>query len=328
MSSYSDYFNTWVCKKLKLLIRYWILFFCLTACTAFANDSYLLSVEKQFESLLEKLQDKEQKEWRKKASIETMKCFNKSEELTQVRDYILSQPDSENLAEILSFSYSADYMQYTLQSKTKLTNDLGTFVIKSFMTSQIEPVTKAIEIELVSLQNANGALTLQNKLSNFLSLQRLITKKFLHPPILESYEYRPMENAWDDKPALKGKFILYDWINLLDFMNKKLIQLQGIKDSFVSFNYLRLKDPIAFVSLGCQLAILLVTVAGYIITYTKEPSIKVITSLVGLSMITSIGLIFLSSNTTINLIVQAIVPGGFILYWICKKPQQIVDRGR
>ena len=170
-----------------------------------------------------------------------------------------------------------------------------------------------------SLQNSQGTLQLQDKLTEYFKIQRIITDRFSNLPVKTSYKFQPQENAWDINPKLIKDFVLHDWIAAMKKLDEDKDKLIGIKDSFVSFNYLRLKDPIALVSIGCQLAVLLVAVAGYIISYSQKPSIIIVFILVVSSMLTSLVLIFFSSRTILNLFIQALVPGAFILYWTYRK---------
>jgi hypothetical protein len=296
-----------------------LLFGVLLSNVVLANDAYLGQAEKQFESLLEMLTDDEKSNWKHRSFEEVMELSKKLKELDKRQEYIRSRRNSKDIEGILAFSYLADAMEYKLRSRTKLTNDLGSHIYTSLIAEKVEPVKKAIELELVGLQNANGTIQLQSKLTEYFSIQRRLDKRASAPPVLRAYEYRPKSSAWDNTPSLVDKFILYDWVSAIDLLDEDLAALEAVKDSFVSFNYLRISDPIAFVSLGSQLAVLLIAVAGYLISYTREPSILVVASLVSLSMFASVALIFISSSTALNLAVQALVPGAFISYWAYKK---------
>jgi len=299
-----------------LIIRVLLIWLFLMPCVSFANEAYLNSAEKEFEALLELLPKNEKDEWKHRDFNEVMNYSNKLEELKKSQDYIKKNTNSKDMEGVLAFSFLADANRFKLESKTTLVNGLGQYIYNLFKSNRIEPVKKAIELELLSLQNANGALQLQSQLSKYFAIQRKLEERSQSPPILMSYEFRPQHNAWDSDPSLVKKFVLYDWISAINSLKKDLADLHEVKDSFVSFNYLRLKDPIAFVSLGCQLAVLLVTVAGYLISYTRQPSIVVVASLVVLSMLVSIVLVFVSSSTSLNLALQAIVPALFIGYWV------------
>ena len=312
--------------------KFLLLFGIFLSNVALANDAYLGQAERQFESLLEMLTDDEKSDWKHRSFDEVMEHSNKLDELEKAQEYIRSRRNAEGIESILAYSYLAESMEHKLRSKTKLTNDLGRHIYTSLVTEKVEPIKKAIEIELVGLQNASGAIKLQSRLTEYFSIQRRLAKRASDPPVLLAYEYRPKSNVWDDTPSLVENFILYDWVSAIDLLNEDLSALEAVKDSFVSFNYLRISDPIAFVSLGCQLAILLIAVAGYLISYTSKPSILVVASLVSLSMLASVALIFISSSTALNLVVQALVPGVFISYWAYRKShnnamQQTANRG-
>jgi|UPI00031C929F hypothetical protein len=303
-------------KETFLIFRTFIVVLCLIPCFSYGSEAYLNAAEKQFESLLELLPEDEKREWKHRDFEEVMDYSNKLDELKKTAEYIRNQSDSSDVDGILAFSFLADAIQYELDLKTSLVNDLGLHLYRSYEINNVNPVRKAIEAELVALQNASGALQLQSKLTKYFKLQREIAELSKNPPTKMTLEYRPQDNAWDSDPELVKKYVLFDWLSALSKLKEKLYELQKIKDSFASFNYLRLKDPIAFVSLGAQLAILLVAVAGYLISYTEKPSIKVVASLVAASMLLSVFLVFVSSSTIFNLIVQASIPSLFIAYWV------------
>lgn len=298
--------------------RYFIFVAYLVANFTHADDVYLAAAEQQFEKLMEQLPEDQRHDWRNRNFNDVMEHSKKLQELEKTQAYIRSQINSKELESILAFSYLADAMQNKLQQRTKLTNDLGRHMY-SVMSEDVEVIRDEIEVELVSLQNVSGAIQLQRKLSSYFALQRRLEQRQEHPPILRAYDFRPQKSAWDDHPVLVEKFVLYNWPAAIKMLSEDKKELQSIKDSFVSFNYLRLKDPIAFVSLGCQLAVLLIAVAGYLISYTHNPSIKVVTSLVFLSMFSSVVLVFVSASTVLNLFLQAVVPGAFIFYWTYQK---------
>lgn len=299
---------------------------------SYGSEAYLNTSEQQFELLLELLPEDEKLKWKKRDFEELMNYSKKLDELEKTHEFIRSQSNSSDIDEVLPFSFLADANQYKLDLKTALVNDLGLHLFRAFEINNVSPVRKAIEAELVGLQNANGALQLKSQLTKYFKLQREIKDLSQNPPVKMDLEYRPKDNAWDSEPKLVKKYVLFDWPGALASLKNKLFELQAIKDSFTSFNYLRLKDPIAFVSLGAQLAVLLVAVAGYLISYTAKPSVTVVASLVITSMLVSLVLVFVSSSTIFNLLVQATIPGAFIAYWVYrnsnnKKMQPTADGG-
>lgn len=297
------------------MFRAFIAVLCLIPSFSYGVEAYLKTADKQFESLLELLPEDEKSKWKQRKFEEAMDYSRKLDELEKTHEFIRSQSDSSGIDGVLAFSFMADANLYKLDLKTALVNDLGLHIYRSFENNNLNPLRKAIEAELVGLQNASGALQLQSQLTRYFKLQREIEEISKNPPIKIVLEYKPQDNAWDSDPELVKRYVLFDWQGALASLKEKLFELQTIKDSFASFNYLRLRDPIAFVSLGAQLAILLVAVAGYLISYTAKPSVKVVASLVIVSMLVSVLLVFVSSSTIFNLLVQAIIPGTFIAYW-------------
>ncbi|WP_421228691.1 hypothetical protein [Aeromonas jandaei] len=302
-----------------MIFRLIVLVASLITTSTYANEDYVNVADKEFEELLSFLSVEEKGHWETRAFNDVMAHSKIIEEINETHNYIRSQNKSKEIEGILAYSFLSEVMYNKLKLKTKLTNELGQHIYSLAMKKDIEPIKVAIEVELVGLQNVNGAIQLQSQLSSYFSLLRRLEKRQENPPVLESLDFRPKKSAWDSNPTLVEEFVLYDWVAAINLLSEDKDKLQSLKDSFVSFNYLRLKDPIAFVSLGCQLAILLVAVAGYLISYTRQPSLKVIMALVSLSILSSIVLIFVSSSTILNLFLQAIVPGLFVAYWVYQK---------
>ncbi|MFM1641634.1 hypothetical protein [Aeromonas salmonicida] len=314
------------------MFRVFIVALCLIPLLSYGSEAFLNTAEKQFESLLELLPDDEKSKWKQREFEEIMDYSQRLNKLKETHDLLRNQSDYNDMYDVLAFSYLANANRYKLDSKVALVNDLGLQLYRAYETNNLNPLRKTIEEELVGLQNTSGALQLQSQLTKYFKLQREIEELLKNPPIKMELEYRPQDNAWDSDPELVKKYVLFDWLRALTSLKEKTFELQTIKDNFASFNYLKLKDPIAFVSLGVQLAILLVAVAGYLISYTEKPSVTVVASLVIASMLVSVLLVFVSSSTIFNLLVQAIIPGAFISYWVHhnshnKNMQQPADGG-
>jgi len=289
------------------------------AANTHAQDQYISSVDQEFEKLESLLNKAERVNWDSRFQDARMAVIKKTEEMESINNYLKSRSDYEEIKSVRAFSYLKEVNYASLESKTNLVEELGRFLFEHKLQAEVIPLTVAIEKELEGMQNAQGALQLQSKLVEYFKIKRQIEVLSNNVSIKTEYQFRPQENAWDSDPKLVKTFILHDWFAAMAQLDSTKESLQSLKDSFVSFNYLKLRDPLAFVSIAAQLAVLLVTVAGYMISFTKKPSIRVVSLLVLSSMTGSLVLIFVSSSTLLNLIMQAFIPAGFIIKWVLDK---------
>lgn len=305
-----------MCVTIKALI-----FFLIIAYPSILNaqDFFTDLADGEFNKLVLLLNENERHDWINKSLEATFKVTRKIEEIKAIDDYFKTKPDYESIKGIRAYSFLKEVNYVSLETKTDLVESLGRLLYQRKIDQEISPIQLSIETELNGLQSSQGAIQLQSKLYEYFKIMRDIENIFTNIPIKYSYNFAPAESPWDRTPKLIKVFVLHDWVSAMEKLQDNREALIDIKDSFKSFNYLRVKDPVAMVSIGCQLAVLLIAVAGYIISYTQKPSIVVIFTLVVSSMLTSLGLIFISSSTTLNLLVQALVPGSFIFYWVFKR---------
>ncbi|EGQ8042944.1 hypothetical protein HJA73_004516 [Vibrio alginolyticus] len=296
--------------------------FCVMFCFSFPvqadeQDDYLEKLDQQYQALLEYLSEEDKGYWESKHFEITIKAAKIHSDYDEMVAYFKSTGEYDDLFERTLLSSSVKKSRHSrLDSKTTIVEELGRLVFKKYYDDHILSMLNMVELELSSLQNAQGAIQLQTKLVDYFSLRREINELYESPIVLGSIAYEPPSYviATDSDGLIRQQ--AHDWIGSIAKLNEILPELTKINDSFVSFNKLRVKDPIAYISFGSQIAVLLVAVAGYMISYTRKPSVKVVFWLVFTSMLISFALIMVSSSTLLNIIVQAILPACFVLYWV------------
>lgn len=284
-----------------------------------ALDGFKETINKEYSLLLEYIAPSERLNWNERKYEITKIITEEHHSHEEMVEYFKRQGSYESYKDILPFSYLKKVRFISLDMQTDLTNELGRNIYHHYYDAEIRVLLLAIESELTGLQNKQGALQLQSQLTKYFNLKRKIEELSNNPQILSEFEYRPRSNAWDSTPILMKKFVLYDWVKSIKALGVYKEELENIKDSFISFNTLKLQDPTAYISFGSQIAVLLITVAGYIISYTDKPSLRVISLLVISSMGVSLLMITISSSTLLNIAIQALLPGAFIIYWTAKR---------
>ncbi|KAB7683130.1 hypothetical protein [Plesiomonas shigelloides] len=282
-------------------------------------EEYQNKLDIEYEALLQEIPSNEQGAWKERSYDITQKVLDEGASHEQIVEYFKQQGTYDSYESTLPFSYLKKVQYIRLDMKTSLVNELGAYVYSDFYDKEVKLLLVAIETELSGLQNTQGALQLQGNLSKYFRIKRKVEELTNTPVILSELEFRPASSSWDTAPKLMKKFTLYDWRKTIEALNDYKSELNDINDSFISFNKLRLKDPVGYISFGSQIAVLLITVAGYIISYTKKPSLVVISLLVVSSMVLSLVMISISSSTLFNIAIQAMLPGAFIVYWTVQK---------
>ncbi|MCD9525550.1 hypothetical protein [Photobacterium carnosum] len=282
-------------------------------------EEYKNNLSTEYSVLLQEIPSSEQGAWNARSYDITQKVLDESASYDQIVEYFKQQGTYDSYKNTLPFSYLKKVQYIRLDMQTTLVNELGTYVYSDFYNKEVKLLLVAIETELSGLQNTQGALQLQSNLSKYFRLKRKVEELTNNPLVLSALEFRPASSAWDTAPELMKKFTLYDWRKSVEILNGYKAELNDINDSFISFNKLRLQDPAGYISFGSQIAVLLITVAGYIISYTKTPSLGVISFLVVSSMVLSLVMISISSSTLFNIAIQAMLPGLFIVYWTVQK---------
>ncbi len=289
-------------------------------------EEFLLQVDSDFEIILNELSKDERKTWLDQSIEITNKVSKFIDEQDELENYFKAEGVYDKYKSTLPFTYLKNYYSIKLDMKTNLVEKVGEYSFNKYYENNVKILLNEIELELTNLQNSQGALQLQTKLTQYFKVKRSVDLLLENPPIKVEYEYKPASSAWDTEPLLLKKYVLYDWIKGIQLLSSNVEDLKNINDSFVSFNKLKLNDPIAYISFGSQIAVLLVVVAGYTISYTDKPSILVIFILVISSMALSITMISISSSTILNISIQAILPGSFILYWVFKSHKKVLKQ--
>lgn len=282
-------------------------------------EGFYVELGKTYHFLLNELSDEEKIKWENENNKIIYKQQNYNEKYNFDVEYFKRHGNYESIKSILPYSYLNGINELKLNEKTELIERMGGDFIRKYYNNNVVVLLNSIESELINIENSNESLQLKSKLEGYLKVSREIEYFLKNPIIKTTYEFAPMVSAYDSKPKVLKSYVLHDWEGTINKLSFYVKELEDIKDSFLSFNRLKPKDPIGFISIGTQMSILLVTVSGYMISYTKKPSIKVVFSLVFSSMALSLIMIFISSDTVKNIAIQTILPALFIMYWVFTK---------
>lgn len=176
------------------------------------QDTYISTVTNEFKELKKNLNEKERKNWEYKWDDISSNILSKIKEIKSFDNVLSSQPDYKKLQEIMPYSFFRDVGLVELQQKTKTTEELGNQLFFQKYNKELLPIINTIEKELTSLENNDGALTLQSKLTEYFTVKRQVERLKDNIPIKTRYEFRPQANVWDDSPQLVEAFVLHDWL--------------------------------------------------------------------------------------------------------------------
>lgn len=223
---------------------------------------------------------------------------------------------------IRPFRYLADIAELQLRNRTAVAEGVGAELLRTAVATRITPKLNHLQTKLLELRKSDDAASLRPAATTLYTSRAEIAELTSTPPIRVSYTFAPPGSAYDTHPSARGDFVLHDWeaaLRSVHEIEKRIIAAD--RDAEVR-RFLTPRDPRSQVSLVLQIAFLLIAIAGYIVSFAEQPKLAVIASIVAGSMLLSLALVFYSDDTLLNLLVQSLLPGGFILWWAWKKRRQ------
>lgn len=287
-----------------------------TAETDEEYGEFVRAAEAQFRTLCGRLSSERCQYWRSKESdlLESMAEFNRTWKIND--GWVESHPARKEIEGLRAFDYLAQYYEREIRGTLLLSDGAGQELLEEVIARRIEPTRADLEARANNLAGIADPASLAPALRGLLKLDRKIAELRHSPPVVRSLRFAPKLSAYDRDPRLVAVFLLRDWSAATDEVEVLAQELPEIGSEVEVQERLRPRDPIAFIPLVTQLALLLIVVAGSMISFTEKPRPPVVAALVLISMGFSLLLVFMSSNTILNTLVQMVVPGVFMLIWV------------
>ena len=291
--------------------------------------NFVEAVENDFQRLLLRAPEPRREHWLQEQAkfVDEFEAY--ASRLESDHRWLKQHPSLRDEHGTLAFGYLAQWNEYQLRGRTALTQGLGEELLQRAIADRLLPRVAAAHAELNALQERAGGLPLVDVARLYFELNSDIALLTAQVPAKTSIEYAPPTSAFDDAPRLLAVFTLHDWEGGLNMVEECESRLGALERELAVLEFTAPKDPLPYIPLAGQLAALLVVVARCLVAYTKAPSTLVLFGLVLISMVVSLALVFVSPSTTFNTLIQMVVPGGFLLFWLTKtrkiQPDKIVD---
>ena len=251
--------------------------------------------------------------------------IDKANELDDVKRLLEKSGYDEAIRVSFPFTFVNELTEVKLNGLTKLVNGVGRSIIEREISEKLTHLLKAIEKELDDISGIKNISQLELIMSEFYDIERETIGLINNPDIKYKYTFEPKSSAYAE-PHLVREYIVFDWIksiNKVEFYRTRLLEL---RDKIIIKRKLNPKDPLPFITITLQIAVLLVSVPGYILRYTGKQPMGFIIALVATSIAISIILVFISPYTILNVFAQILVPGAFIYYWYFKNKNRVSEK--
>jgi hypothetical protein len=281
-------------------------------------EAFCERARSDFNRLLQLCESNRTGYWNQRSREAIEKYNAKSKELQATSEILRHEPNAKELEGVFAFDYLNQINEVQLDESTTLVEDLGQELLNDRVTIQLMPKVKDIEAQFAALQGNTQAESVQNSYADFLQLERSITRLKVDAPVKEAFVFEPKANAYSSEPIKSVVYNIHDWKAAFLRVDEFEKKLQPIQDKLHTARFFSPKDPIPWLPAVTQLTFLMVAIAGWIKSYHSEKAFRTIGLLVVTSMLLSVVLVFYSKETLFNILVQSVIPGGFILYWIGK----------
>jgi len=276
-------------------------------------DEYLSRSKYEFKLLRNEADSTTYRYWDEKYYQAMQHFIDKSEELKKLRDFLIKEGAYDE--HTFPFSYVNEVNEILLNDITNLVNELGESIIKEKVKDRIDSVKQQIEKDIDEISHLKNANKVANIISEFYQIIGDVSELTTKLEAKYSYMFEP-KNYAHAEPYLVKKFKIKDWVNGINKIESYRERLLKLRNEIKLLIITSPKDPLFFITIMFQVTLLLSTIPRYIISYTgKVPKTFIVLMIVS-SMIFSFVLIFVSPSTFLNVLVQCIVPGLFIIYGI------------
>jgi hypothetical protein len=316
----------------KSAFRFWICTFILmNAIVARGDDgsgtdAFCDRARTEFDQLLRLSRNERRAYWQQRYGETIDKFSAKSKELNLTAEMIAKEPDAEKLKGVFAFDYLNEMRELELDETTKLVEDLGHEILQDRISVRLTPALTEADAQFTTLKGKAQTDNLQRAYTALLDLKRRAAQIDSAAPAKETFDFEPMANAYASEPIKKKVYVIHDWNAALAKVDDLAQQLGPIQDSVEAARFFSPKDPSPWITIFAQIVFLAVAIPGWIKSYHEKVPLRTVAVLVVVSIFASVFLIFYSKETIWNVLRQALVPSGFILYWVARKKGWI--RGR
>ncbi len=216
---------------------------------------------------------------------------------------------------VYSFQYLKEIYSYLLPEKTNLLNNIGKQLLKETVEIELMNKIDSLDFYFNSIANTETAIKLQNLYNQFLNIKTDYLEKGTNPKVAYSIIYKPVDNAYSD-PVKVQEYFIYDWDKSIS--ESKIIdkRLNDLLNQIQTEKFIIIKEPLPFIPLCFQFATLLILISNLLVNFGFEAKTKtVVAVVVTFSIITSLILLFVSSNTIMNSVINVFMPGGMYLIY-------------
>lgn len=289
-------------------------------------DTYLDFCSDKIKILSSKVTEGSAKEFKiKNAKIDSIYVVISEKKLQNKKHF-----SKEYQKTIFPFGYLNEINDHLLPAKTELVNSLGRRYIEEQISNENHELIIAINGLLEKYRSTKSAKGFVELYGAFLLLKNRNDSLMGHPPKEKKYTYEPIKNAYSSPIKIK-EYIVYDWEYLkyeLELVNS---ELKAVKFKVKQKEYSSIKEPLPAIPIMFQMAALLVLISNLMVNFNFNQKLNMaILVFVSISVIVSFVLLFFSSNTLFNAIVNIFVPGiMYLLYYKInktKKPAEEIQR--
>ncbi len=243
----------------------------------------------------------------------------KFDELRNEEEQLKNQPVWSQYQYIFAFKFLNETAEVRLDVSTRLVEELGKELLDDRVASTLTPAIVQADAQFKALAQKNPPESVQRSYGDLLKIERDVAAIHNGIGIRQSYKFMPRDNAYATEPSRTVIYEIHDWDAALKRVDDLRQRLTPVQDTLRTVAFFTPKDPLPWLPVITQLTFLMVAMAGWVKSYHDETAYWLIGSLVAVSMILSVLLVFFSQDTMLNILRQSIIPGIFILYWIAKK---------
>lgn len=285
-------------------------------------DEYVEKCNTEFKRLSVQLPEEKRLLWEDKSKSVTAEYIRIGDKVNESK----SAYEVLNALDVYAFQYLKEIHNFLIPEKTNLVNSVGSELLEIEIGNRLLTRVDSIEKIFNEYANSNYAENFQNSFSRFLIIKNQIIEARGEDVILFYTVYEPKDNAYASPDFIK-EFKVYDWEKKIKKLKELNKQLDELEISIQTNKFGIIKDPIPIIPIMLQISTLLVLISSLLVNFGfKLKGSKIILILVIASLTTSFLLLFLSSNTIINSLINVFVPGIMYIIYYQKNKTTIIDK--
>ncbi len=274
-------------------------------------DKYAEKCDFEFMRLSGKLPDNRRQFWEAKSRELNAEYVNIGNQVGKSK----SAYEEINATDVYAFQYLKQIYSFLIPEKTNLVNAVGKELLDLEIGNEISIRIDSLGQIFNEYANSNNADSFQSSYNRFLILKNQILEAKNENIILFYTVYKPRESAYSN-PSFIKEFKVYDWDNKIKKLTELNTQLKQIEIMVQTKKYEIIKDPIPVIPIMLQFSTLFIVIPSLLVNFGFElKKSKIILVMVVVSLITSTLLLFISSSTIFNSIINVFVPGTMYLIY-------------